>query len=79
MAVAVATENVLDCGLDVGEGRVGATYGLGFEPHEKHVHKESRSYAKASTAAGAAFYTHPNANVFLRLIQFMHLQLRHQL
>ena len=50
-------ENVLDCGLQVGAGRIGVTYGLGFEPHEKHMHKESRSYAKANTAAAASFYT----------------------
>jgi len=29
--------------LGVGAGRVGVTYGLGFESHEKHMHKESRS------------------------------------
>jgi hypothetical protein len=71
-------ENALDCGLEAGAGRLGVTYGLGFEPHKKHMHKESCSYAKASTAAAAAFYTHPDANLFLRLLQFMHLQLRHQ-
>ena len=64
-------ENVLDCSLEVGAGRVGVTYGLGFEPHEKHMHEESRSCAKASTAAVAAFYTHPDTNVFLRLLQFL--------
>jgi hypothetical protein len=54
-------------------------YRLGFEPHKKHMRKESRFYAKANTAAAAAFHAHPNANLFLRLLQFMHLQLRHQL
>ena len=51
------------------------------QPHEKHVHmhKESRSYAEANMAASAAFYSYPDANVFLRLLQFMPLQLRHQL
>ena len=68
-------ENVLDYGLETGAGRVGVTYGLGFEPHEKHMHKEARPYAKASTAAAAAFYTHPDANDFRRLIQFMFFQL----
>ena len=48
-------ENVLDYGLETGAGRVGVTYGLGFEPHEKHMYKEARSFAKASTAAAAAF------------------------
>jgi hypothetical protein len=72
-------EKALNCGLEAGAGRVGVTYGLGFESHEKHMHKESRSYAKANTAVVAVFYTHPNANLFLRLLQFMHIQLRHQL
>jgi hypothetical protein len=44
-----------------------------------HMHKEFRSYAKANTATVAAFYAHPDANAFLRLIQFMLLRLRHQL
>jgi hypothetical protein len=44
-----------------------------------HMHKEFRSYAKANTAGTAAFDAHPDANVFLRLIQFMLLRLRHQL
>ena len=61
-------------GLKMGAGRVGMTRGLAFEPHEKHMYKESRSCARARTAADAAFYTHPNANVFRRLVQFMLLQ-----
>lgn len=64
-------ESVLNCGLEVGAGRVGVTYGLGFEPHEKYMHKESRSYAKPNTTAAAVFYTHPDANVFLRLLQLL--------
>lgn len=79
MAMAVVMENILDCGMEVRKGRVGVIYGRGFKPHEKHMHKESRSYAKANTAAAAAFHTHPDANVFLCLIQFMPLQFRHQL
>jgi hypothetical protein len=44
------------------------------------MHKEFRSYAKANTAKTvAAFYAHPDANAFLRLIQFMFLRLGHQL
>lgn len=50
-----AMENVLDYVLETGAGRVGMTYRLGFEPHEKHMYKEARSFAKASTAAAAAF------------------------
>jgi len=52
-----------------------------FQPHEKRMHmqKESLSYARVNTAAAAAFHIHPDANVFLRLLQSMPLQLGHQL
>jgi len=45
-----------------------------YQPHERHMQTESRSYSKVNTAAAAAFYTYPDANVFLLLLQFLPLR-----